>query len=190
MENWVRFDEKLVAHTSLEMLLFCLNSIKTKPTYWQWVYITLHSAVQSFMVLALTGTNSLLIYKDVHREKWLREYQDSKRTTSTKLDSFKNLYEKVKSDCFLLYENTQKFIPTDSQEKSIEQLNTFRNEFVHYKYGKYSIRLNDSSFRIVSDCLDFIEFLGFESNNVFWDCEIKREKIKKVLEECGSSIVL
>jgi hypothetical protein len=46
MEGWIDFDKISVAQTSLEMLLYCLKSVKNKPEYWQWIYITLHSAVQ------------------------------------------------------------------------------------------------------------------------------------------------
>ena len=49
----VSFDKYKVGITSLEMLLHSLKTVKENDTYWQWVFITLHSAVQAFMVLAL-----------------------------------------------------------------------------------------------------------------------------------------
>ena len=46
------FNKHTVGLTSLEMLLHCLKIVEQKKTYWQWVYISLHSAVQAYMVVA------------------------------------------------------------------------------------------------------------------------------------------
>lgn len=186
MEGWLDFDKILVAQTSLEMLSHSLSSIKTKPSYWQWVYIALHSAVQGYMVLALTGSNSLLTYREKDAKKWLENYENNTALPDCRLDNFMSLYEKVKSDRFLLYENTQKYVPSGFQENSLYQVNKLRNNFVHYKYWNYTLVMGNSQFQIVNDCLDFIEFLALRSNNVFWGDETYKKNTEEILDNCRS----
>ncbi len=188
MEGWLDFDKIIIAQTSLEMFRSCLRLEKKKPEYRQWVYITLHSAVQGYMVLALTGSNSILTYNDKCAEKWLSCYEMKTKLPDCGLDKFMNLYQKIKSDRFLLYANTQKFEPTVSQEKSINDLNTQRNTFVHYKYGNLFIRQGNSPSQFLSDCLDFIDFLALRSNNIFWGEEKNKKNVEKLLDDCRTII--
>jgi len=171
-----------VAQTSLEMLSYCLSFVKEKPAFWQWVYISLHHAVQSYMVLALTGTHSLLPYQDDSVKKWLKCYENEMELPDCKLDSYNELYKTVKKEGSLPLQ----FIPSESQEKSIKRLNDLRNDFVHYKYGRYSLRMSDTPFQMVNDCLDFIEFLAFQSNNVFWEDETNKKNAEELLNKCRS----
>lgn len=188
VESWLDFDKYIVAQASLEMLLYCLNTAKTKSSYWQWIYITLHSAVQSFMVLALTGSNSLLTYRDKDAKKWLISYTNKSKLPNCHLDDFLSLYSKIKSDRFLLYGNTQKFCPSESIEISITRLHKLRNDLVHYKYGGLMIIMSDTPYQLVIDCLDFIEFLAFQSNNVFWSDKEQKDDIEELLNNCKSIV--
>lgn len=188
MKDWIDFDKISVAQTSLEMLLYCLKSVKNKPEYWQWIYITLHSAVQGYMVLALTGTNSLLTYSDECAKEWLRCYENETVLPDCYLDKFMNLYKKIKSDRFLLFLNSQKYQPTSSQKKNIKRLNDIRNTFVHYKIDLFMASQSDFPYEIVLDCLNFIEFLALKSNNIFWGEEENKSTVEKLLNDCRAVI--
>lgn len=184
MEPSLDFDKHNVAQTSLRVLLHFLNSVKTDPLYWQWVYISLHSAVQGYMVLALTGTNSLLTFRDKDAKSWLKSYDANQNLPDCRLDSFLKLYSKTKSKRFLLYTDSQKFVPTKSQDKNIRNLNKFRNDFIHYKYDGFMMIQGPSPFQIVMDGLDFIDFLAFKSNNVTWWDDKQTKETKRILGEC------
>lgn len=184
MDDEITFDKYIVGITSLKILLHCLTSLKTEKTYWQWVYISLHSAVQAFMVLALTGTHSLLTYSKKDMKKWLEKYDSDDKLPDCHLDDFLKLYNKTKSDKFLFYSISKKFIPSKTQNSSIKKLNDFRNSFVPYKYGGYMIIMGDHPFRIENDCLDYIEFLAFKSNNIIWFEDEYKTETERLLSEC------
>jgi hypothetical protein len=140
------------------------------------------------MVLALTGTNSLLTYSDECAKEWLRCYENETALPDCYLDKFMNLYQKIKSDRFLLFLNTQKYQPTSSQKRNIKRLNDIRNTFVHYKIDLFMASQSDFPFEIILDCLNFIEFLALKSNNIFWGEEENKSTVEKLLNDCRAVI--
>jgi hypothetical protein len=188
MSNSASFDKHIVGITSLEILLHCLKMVREKETYWQWIYISLHSAVQAFMVLTLTGSNSLLTYRDADAELWLKNYHEGLKTPLLNLDSFMKLYEKTKSERIQFYVHSKKFVPSGTQDESIERLNNLRNDFIHYLSDFSSIWLESFGYPIVTDCLDYIDFLAFQSNNVIWDQEHYKTETERLLSECRAVI--
>lgn len=187
MSDFVEFDKHIIGKNSLEILLHCLKSVKGKATYWQWIYISLHSAVQAYMVLALTFSHSLWTYKKKDMEDWLGKYNDNEPLPDCKLDNFLNLYRKTKSKDFLFYSNSEKFVPSKTQDWSMKQLNKLRNDFIHYKYGSFTI-MSNPPYAIVTDCLAYVEFLAFQSNNIFWFEEQYKTETERLLAECRSVV--
>lgn len=188
MSTSVSFDKYIVGITSLEILLHCLKSVKEKATYWQWIYISLHSAVQAYMVLALTGSNSLMTYKEKDMQNWMKSYDNNDALPDCKLDFFDELYNKTKTSSFEFYTNTLVFIPSPEQDESISRLNKLRNVFVHFISDSHVHFLGDSPYELVTDCLDYIEFLAFQSNNIVWFEEHHRTETETLLSECRSTI--
>ena len=190
MDDEITFDKYIIGLTSLKILSHCLTSLKAEKEYWQWVYISLHSAVQAYMVLALTGTHSLLTYSKTDMKEWLEKYDNHDQLPECHLDRFLNLYKKTKSTKFLFYDNSNRFIPSETQNSSIKLLNDRRNDFIHYKPAGYLIIMGDRPFSIVTDCLDYIEFLAFQSNNIIWFEEHYKTETERLLSECRSVIAL
>ena len=127
---------------------------------------------------------NVLTYRDKCAKDWLIKFNACEPLPPCKLNTFSNLYEKIKSDQLLLHSNIEKFIPTVSQERSIKNLDTFRNDLVHYKYGGLIVVLGKSPLRIICDCLDFIDFLAFKSNNIYWGVERPKKTTRLLLEKC------
>ena len=183
----VSFDKHIVGITSLEILLHCLKTVKAKEAYWQWLYISLHSAVQAFMVLALTGSNSLQTYRNKDAELWVNNYDSRLDPPPLNLDSFLNLYGKTKSERMKFYVHSREFIPSGTQDQSMERLNDLRNDFIHYQSDVSSIWLESFGYPIVNDCLDYIEFLAFQSNNFIWEKEHYKTETERLLTECRAA---
>jgi len=177
----VSFDKYKVGITSLEMLVHSLKTVKEKDTYWQWIYITLHSAVQAFMVLALSEKGSMPTYSEKSKKKRGKAKVENKDLPGFRLDCFMSLYDKTKGDSI-------KFIPSGSQDWSISKLHDRRNDFVHYQNTASIMSLSESPFAIMTDCLDYIEFLAFQSNNIIWHDEQYKTETEKLLAECRSVI--
>ncbi len=184
----VSFDKHIIGITSLEILLHCLKSVREKETYWQWIYISLHSAVQAFMVLALTGSNSLLTYRDRDAELWQYNYYRGLTLPPLNLDSFMKLYGKTKSERMQFYIVSMKFVPSETQDENVERLHKLRNDFIHYQSDYSLIWLESFGYTIVTDCLDYIEFLAFQSNNIDWFEEYYKTETIRLLSECRAVI--
>lgn len=191
MSEAVSFDKYKVGITSLEILLHCLRAVKEKEQYWQWIYISLHSAVQAYMVLALSGKGAMPTFSDKSIKDSEKALRNNKKPPEFKLDSFINLYNKTKSEVFNIFPSESKiFVPTTSQDQSINHLNKRRNDFIHYRDTVIIMGLGVSPFTSVTNCLDYIEFLAFQSNNIIWHEEHYKTETERLLSECRSVIAL
>ncbi len=204
MDRWLRTDEALEAVTSLEMVCDQLPKVMDNPHSWKWVAISLHNALQGYMVLALRGSHGLNVLTKKCKKDWLSAYWKKPRVfPERKMDSFLNLYKKIQagrelydeqircgrkldrknSDLMMRYMNSQPFKPEGTQTDSVERLNDLRNEFIHFVPMLVSLELGGLP-QIVQDCIDIIDFLAFECGNILWhdkSLETKsRDLIKRI----------
>lgn len=125
--------------------------------FWRWVIIALHSAVQGFMVLAFRNKNENAIYdKKSTKKLYEADNEGGTRPSDLKLDSYLNLYKKVKQQLG--------FKPQNEIEKNIKELNERRNEFIHFTPKGWSLKV-DGLPQICIDCAVLIEFLD---KDIFW----------------------
>lgn len=179
-EHWLKTDEREEAASALEAVAEWSGRVATKVDYWKWVVFALHNATQGFMVLSLRGSNGLRPLKDNVATAWLTAHREGGDYPVEKLDSFLNLYKKVKSDSMLFFVHSKKFIPSDSQGRSIKRINSLRNDFVHFLPRSWSLEVSGLP-EICLDCLVLIEFLGWECGNVIWHKEEHRKRAKAAL---------
>jgi hypothetical protein len=182
MEIWFRTNEFEEAILSLEKVAESSKLILEDPSQWRWVVVALHNAVQGFMVLALRGSNNLAVLSPKSASEWMEAYQNS--TTypkNEKLDTFLNLYKKIKGDRMIQFGYSKKFAPQGSQGWSIKKLNQLRNEFIHFIPKGWSLELSGMP-QICVDCLDIISFLGWDSGNVIWCDESLSLRAKEAFE--------
>lgn len=164
---WLRTDEHEEAIFALETAAEWSGRIEAEIDYWKWVVVALHNSMQGFMILALRGSDGLLPLRDHVTEKWVTAHRENGEYPIEKLDSFLNLYRKVKSDSMLFYVHSKKFVPNGSQDFSIKILNELRNNFVHFLPRSWSLEISGLP-EICLDCLSLIEFLGWECKNIVW----------------------
>lgn len=181
-EHWLRTDEHEEAVSALEAVAEWSGRIETTIDYWTWVVLAPHNSTQGFMVLALRGSDGLRPLRDDVAEKWLTAYRQDGEYPIEKLDSFLNLYKKVKSDTMLFFVHSKKFTPSGSQGRSVKKLNALRDEFIHFLPRSWSLEVSGLS-EICLDCLSLIEFLGWESGNVTWNEEAHRTRGRVALDQ-------
>lgn len=87
-----------------------------------------------------------------------------------KLDSYLNLYKKVKHTETGQIGGNQRFVAKGAEGGNIKRLNTLRNEFVHFTPKGWSLEINGLP-QICRDVSRLISFLGWETDNVFWHSE-------------------
>jgi len=173
---YLRTNEEAEAAEALHMASKLADELERNITSWRWVIVALHNAVQGFMVLSLRHGNGLMALSDESYKEWMEAYNnDELPPASEKLDSYPNLYKKVKSKEIGTIGGNKNFVPSGTQGKSIKKLNEFRNEFIHFTPKSWSLEVNGLP-RICSDCVSFIEFLGWETENIFWHDLSSKEK--------------
>jgi hypothetical protein len=102
------------------------------------------------------------------------------------LDDFMNLYKSTKDpDEMRKYMGSKHFVPTKRQDESIYKLNTIRNEFIHFVPKGYIAPINGMP-DIISDCLDYIEFLVFKSFHLPFHRDEDESDTKRLIKEIKS----
>jgi hypothetical protein len=189
MKGWLETDEFQEAVISLEVVSDQLPKVITNNHHWKWVIVSLHNALQGFMVLALTGTNGLNTLTEKCAKEWLASHDHGERTSpDRKLDSFLNLYKKIQSDDYMgIYNISVSYKPKLSQERNVKKLNALRNEFIHFVPQGWMLELGDLP-QIVEDCLDIIYFLAFECGNVSWRDESLKKQTREYIDRARSSL--
>jgi hypothetical protein len=180
-EYWLQTNEHEEAISALEAAAEWAGQIEKKIDYWKWVVLAIHNATQGFMVLALRGSDGLRPLKDDSAAAWLTAYRKGGEYPAEKLDSFFNLYKKVKSDTMLFSVHSKKFTPIDSQGRSVKKLNSLRNDFIHFLPQTWSLEVSGLP-RICLDCIALVQFLGWECGNVTWYEEKNRERARAALD--------
>lgn len=186
-DEYLRTDEAEEAVSGLESTAEFLGMVRSDPYRWKWVILALHSAAQGFMVLALRGGNGLLALRDDVAAAWLEAYRNEGPFPIEKLDSFLNLYKKVKSDRACLFSDSRPFVPKDTEGHSIRKLNKLRDDFIHFTPKGWSLELAGLP-RICAESLNMIEFLYRESGNIFLHEESQCRRIDAAIGSIRGSL--
>ena len=169
-------DEYRDAIVSLQLVSELLPRVRASQYLWKWIVISMHNALQGFMVLALKGTDSLRVLTEKNARKWLEAYKRGDGSyPKPRMDLFPKLYDKVKSDAMMIYGISRKLEPSESQDESAARLIDLRNGFVHFTPKLLSLDITGLPI-VIRDVAEIIEFLGFESKNVVWYEEIEEEQ--------------
>jgi len=165
--RYLRTSEHQEAVRSLEWAELQARSLRDDPYQWKWVLSALHSAAQGFMVLALWQGNGLLTLSEKDAKKWCEAHNKGENYPEDRLDSFLNLYRKIKSpECFThLGENS--FVQHGQHDKSFELLNELRNKFTHFTPKGWSLELAGLP-DVCLDVLDMVQFFGWDSRCILW----------------------
>jgi hypothetical protein len=135
--RWLRTDEREDAVRSLEWSAEIAKTVCTKPHNWKWLLISLHNAVQGYMVVALEKGNGLLTLRPKVAEKWLAAFDGDGPYPVEKLDDFLPLYEKIKNPVHF----REPFCPSAEQNRRIERLHELRCQFMHFTPRGWGLEL-------------------------------------------------
>src|SRR5262249_26030960 len=129
--------------------------------------IALHNALQNMMALALNCGNGLRTLRNDVAASWIVAHRTGAQRPVERLDFFLNLFKKIQGSEVRCFTNSRAFRPSHSQRRSVAQLNALRNRFLHFLPGTWQIETTGLP-SICLDCLGVVEFLGWESGNVWW----------------------
>ncbi|WCR28780.1 hypothetical protein L3476_08655 [Paenibacillus thiaminolyticus] len=188
METFLRTDERVETIKSLEKTIQFLEESEQDIYQWKWLLISLHNALQCFMVLALKGSNSLNVMKPSHASKWMKAYETDSVSPNVQLDFFNELFKKIQSDSMDLFTNSQRFNSNESIDKSVQRLNSFRNRFIHFMPMSWSLEIIGLP-RLALDILEVIEFLFLESGNVYFYEEKQTQLVDEMIRNLKIELI-
>jgi hypothetical protein len=186
------------AVNALDFSVELLERSTTAPQYWRWALLVLHQAAQGFMVCALAGSDGTRPLN--HKSRDVKEYIKALRKYSATgqypelppraLDSFLNLYKKVKNADMMRQNTTsQTFIPRRGFQTRIEDLNTFRNEFQHFTPKKWVIEVG-VFLEPAQAAIQLIDFLAFTSQNIVWRAHPgKKGLVRRCLSKARAALL-
>ena len=175
------------AVSALEAVTDELERVQGDPYRWKWVILTLHGLVQGMMALALKGSNGHNVLKSADAKRLALAIENGTPIpTDLKMDSFLNLYKKIKGDAYI---DGEKLTPQGTQGQSIEALNRLRDQYVHFIPCAFILRVNELS-EMTLDCLNIARFLAYDSGNIHWPEELvgRMEKAFKAATEAAQEI--
>ncbi|MFY1055112.1 hypothetical protein ACOQNP_26150 [Ectopseudomonas khazarica] len=168
MERWLRTDEKQEFISSVRMVRTSLAAARQDLEHWKWAVIALHNAMQGAMVMALRGSNNLRVMPEKLAMKCLEAHNAGKPCPKERLDSFLNLYEKVRIDEVMSLYIHSRALPQDAElDQNIERVLSLRNQFIHFTPQGWSIEVSGMP-NICNSVLRAIYFLCWESGNITW----------------------
>lgn len=177
-EIWLTTDEREDVIASLKLYVDALTKSSSDIFYWKWAIVSLHSAVQSLMAFHLSFGNDLLVMTQEDAEAWLKAHEFGTAYPETKMDSFLNLYKKLKKHQVLGY----KFSPSGQQGGSIKRLNWFRNEFIHFMPKGWFVELSGMP-NICLDNLNIMRSINEGPVGMRWEDERQARVFSQLLAE-------
>jgi hypothetical protein len=185
---YLRTDEEAESANAVKMAAQFAECAHKDPQIWRWIVIALHNAVQGTMVLSLRHGNGLLVLSDDCYAAWIKAYENNEPPPPEKLDSYLNLYKKVKQSQWGIAAGNRRFVPSGSEGKDIKHLNSLRNDFIHFTPKGWSLEI-DGLPRICLSAARLIFYLGIETNNVYWHCESSRSLLEQSLASFSQSMM-
>lgn len=159
---YLHTDEEFEAANAMTMAAQFALSIEIDPHLWRWAVIALHSAAQGAMVLSLRHGNGLLALTDKSYSAWMAAYEKNEIPPPDKLDTYLNLYKKVKHREIGQFGGNTRFSPFGTEGGDIKRLNSLRNEFIHFTPKIWSLEFTGLP-RICLSVARLISFLALET---------------------------
>ncbi len=184
MEVWLRTDEREESVSSLEMVRDASSKIDEDLFQWKWVIIAIHNAMQGFMVLSLRNGNNFRVMPKKLANKCYQAHRENKPWPKERLDSFPNLYKKVKDEEYMCFFIHSRNLPSSEENDwAVDKLLELRNKFIHFVPQGWSLEVSGLP-TICLNILQIIKFLGWESGNVVWHEPELGKKAESIIIDC------
>lgn len=174
---YLRTDEECEAANAMDMAARFAVGVATDLHLWRWIIIALHNAAQGVMVLSLRHGNGLLALSADSFASWMAAYEKNEPLPPEKLDSYLNLYKKVKHKKHGKVGGNTRFVPEATEGADIKRIDSLRNEFIHFTPKGWSLEVNGLP-RICLSAARLVSFLALETSNVFWHNAEERSRLQ------------
>jgi len=134
------------------------------------------------MVISLRRSDGFGPIRDDIEKEWYKARSKGHPQPVEKLDSFLNLYKKIKKKGTLQYSKEERFVPKSNQGYSVKKLNEIRDDFIHFAPKGWSLECSGLP-DCCLDCLHIARFLHENCGNISTQSGYNRNKVIKVLSE-------
>jgi hypothetical protein len=165
--EYIRTDTAEDAVSSLELASEFLANARDDARYWKWFVVALHSGIQSVFVLALKGTDGLLVQKPGVALAMLAAFEGKSMPPAPHMDNFLKLYKKLQHHGNLRSADAKPLDESPEQEEALRALDELRDEFLHFNTKSWSIQQELVTMRSRA-CLPVVSFLLVESRAIVW----------------------
>ncbi len=187
MPVWLHTDEAEEAVKALEAVAHFARDVPTDLFAWRWTVLTIHNAVQGFMVIALRDSAGLLVLRNNLAAEWLAEHEARGGYPEERLDSFMNLYKKIKKASIAEQLGATPFTPAGTQGRSIKLLDSLRNQFIHFLLASWSLDVSGLP-HICLDALEVVEYLAKGYRHLVWHDDTHPPRIDDALKEARATL--
>lgn len=170
MSIWLRTNEAEETVGAVESTARFAGEVAMDRFAWRWVLLSLHNALQGAMVIAVRDSAGVnVLPKNLARE-WLATYEAGGTLPQERLDSFLNLYTKLKKKEIARQLGAARFVPKGLQSESMKRLNCLRNTFVHFVPASLSLELTGLP-AMCLDSVDVLEYALFGYRSLQWSSD-------------------
>jgi hypothetical protein len=167
MSIWIRINEQEEAVGALEAFARFLSRVRGDPFDWRWVILSLHTALQGLMVVAIRDTAGMFPLPKNLAAAWMEAHRSGQPPPKERLDSFPNLYEKIKKKDIADFLQGNPFVPSGTQGSSVKMLYRLRNQFVHFLPASWALEATGLP-QICLDCLAVVRYLAHDYRRLLW----------------------
>jgi len=164
---WIHIDEHDEAVGALEAFERFASRVRQDSFEWRWAILSLHTALQGFMVVAIRDTAGMFPLSSDVAAAWMAAYQSGQPRPRERLDSFLNLYRKIKRPEIASFLRGHRFVPARTQGRSVRLLNRIRNQFIHFVPGSWALEGTGLP-AVCLDCLAIIRYLAHDYRENVW----------------------
>jgi hypothetical protein len=189
-KDYIRFNEIEDVLASVDLLAVVAPHVRENPSYWKWMIIGTHGALQGAMVCAFadsTGTSVLEKKSAAKVLNWLNADEATRgEHPKEQLASFADLFRR----CLRGSHNCEPLVLTREQCRDIRQLHhEFRNNFAHFTPKGWSIEKAGLP-RIIAAALHAVEDLMGRSQLTSRMSEHSLRRLKNSLKVVRDSLEL
>jgi hypothetical protein len=173
---YLHTNEESEVVNAMEMAVRFAENAFEELHLWRWIIIALHNAAQGVMVLSLRHQNGFAFLNSKSHDARLEAQEKGCVPLFEKLDTYLNLYEKVKRTQIGQVKHNMRFIPFGTEGNDIKRLNSLRNDFIHFTPKGWSLEV-DGLPKICLSAVRMISFLALNNLNFIWYSEKSRASL-------------
>ena len=178
--DYIRTGTAEDAVSSLELAAEFFEQAKLDERYWKWFIVALHAGIQGTFVLALEGSDGLLVQKPGVMKATLSADRTGNVPPQQYMDNLLKLYKKLQRPEYLRSVNSQPIAASQKHECALSSLDSLRNEFLHFNAKSLSIERELVIVR-ARESLEVAMFLLAESRSILWREHSHEERAKAAI---------